>query len=458
MIRSKIMILALVALLMMIPLVSACDDDDETPTPVSTPTQPPVDTPTQPPVDTPTEPPVDIPTDPPVDTPTPTVVPTEPAEDIKITIGALTDVTGQAANAIIPVDNALEDVARYFNDNNLIPGVELDVIKYDGQFNPANDIPGYNYLIERGADVISTIVSTAAIVLKPLLEEDEMVMFSLVTSDEVINPPGWVFSTNVSGEPYKYTLLKWLAENDPDFPQDRPARIGAVGQGEYAATQQKGLKEYCEANTDKFEWVDGFLTEWTTVTFGPEVEALMDCDYIYPPSTGFFIGAFMGEYLDAGGQAKFLWDDAQAAYVGMIVDALGWDAIDGTIVSLLNGWWTDDFEMPNLANQVVNEYRSDELDAMRWAGVSYFGGFMQSYITVSILAEAINSVGPENFNSQVLYDTAESFSMTPGGGALWDFSPTKRSVPNAFGIYECSAEAEDLVRLDPDWQTLIYEP
>jgi len=428
----------LVALLIIVPLIAACDDD-ETEEPTSVPTAPA--------------------TEPTAPEPTPTVAPTEPVEDIKITIGALTDMTGPAANAIIPVDKGLEDVIRYFNDNNLIPGVELDLVKYDGQFNPANDIPGYQWLKEQGADVISTIVSSAAVVLKPTLEDDEMVMFSLVTSDEVINPPGWVFSSNVSGEPYKYTLLKWLAENDPDFPQDRPAKIGSVGNlGEYAATQEKGLREYCEANTDQFEWVDGFMLGWETVTFGPEVTALMDCDYIFPPSTGFFIGAFIGEYRDAGGEAKFLWDDGQTAYLGMIVDAVGWDAIDGSIVSLLNGWWTDDFEMPNLANQVVNEYRSDEADQMRWAGISYFGGFMQSYMSVSIIAEAINSVGPENFNSQVLYDTAESFSMTPEGGALWDFSPTKRSVTNAIGVYQVSAEVQDLVRADPDWVPLIYEP
>ncbi|NQT72751.1 MAG: hypothetical protein HQ553_08260, partial [Chloroflexi bacterium] len=318
---------------------------------------------------------------------------------------------------------------------------------------------GYQWLKEQGADVISTIVSSAAIVLKPMLEEDETVMFSLVASDDVINPPGWVFAVNVSGEPYKYTFLEWLAENDPDFPQDRPARVGSVGNlGEYAATQEKGLREYCEANTDKYEWVNGFMLDWSTVTFGPEVEALKDCDYIFPPSTGFFIGAFMGEYLDAGGSAKFLWDDGQVAYLGMIVETLGWDAIDGTVATLLNGWWTDDYEMPSLANQVMDEYRSDEADEMRYAGISYFGGFMQHYSWVSILAEAINSVGPENYNSQVLYDTAEAFSMTPAGGAEWDFSPTKRSISNAVGIYECSAAAEDLVRLDPDWQPLIYEP
>ncbi len=456
-IKNRTLILALVTLLMVIPLLVACDDD-ETEEPTSTPTVP-VTEPTVP-VTEPTVP-ATVPTAPVTETPEPTstVAPTEPVEDITITLGCLTDMTGMAANALIPVDNALTDVARYFNENDLIPGVELEVLKYDTSYDPSKDITGYEWLKNQGADVMNTIIASAAITLKPTVEQDKMVMFSLVTSDEVINPPGWVFSTNVTGEPYKYTTLKWIAENDPDFPQDRPARVGAVGNFDpYVTTQQKGLQEYCDAHPDQYEWVNGFMLDWTTVTFGPEVEALMDCDYIMPPSTGFFIGAFMGEYRDAGGQAKFICDDGQAAFLGMIVESLGWDAIDGSIVTLLNGWWTDDYEMPNLANQIVNEYRSGEADEMRYAGISYFGGFMQHYAAISILAEAINSVGPENFNSQVLYDTAESFSMTPGGGAEWNFSPTKRSINNSIGIYQASAEAQDLVRLDPEWQPLIYEP
>ena len=58
----------------------------------------------------------------------------------------------------------------------------------------------------------------------------------------------------------------------------------------------------------------------------------------------------------------------------------------------------------------------------------------------------------------MLYDTAESFSLTPEGGAEWSFSPTKRSVSNAIGIYQVSVEAQDLVRIDPEWVPLIYEP
>jgi len=47
---------------------------------------------------------------------------------------------------------ALEDLVAYYNDSDLIPGVRLEVVVYDGQWDPARDIPGYEWLRGRGAD------------------------------------------------------------------------------------------------------------------------------------------------------------------------------------------------------------------------------------------------------------------------------------------------------------------
>lgn len=45
-----------------------------------------------------------------------------------IHIGELTDFTGSAAPALKNITYATEDVARCYNDNNLIPGVKVKVM------------------------------------------------------------------------------------------------------------------------------------------------------------------------------------------------------------------------------------------------------------------------------------------------------------------------------------------
>jgi ABC-type branched-subunit amino acid transport system substrate-binding protein len=141
-ISSKIGILVLAVLLIMLPLLTACSDDEQ-----------------------------EIPT-------LSTELTMEPMEDVKITIGVISDKTGPAANAYIDIDMALADVVEYYNKENLIPGVKLEVITYDGQFDPSRDIPGYKWLKERGADLIFSSIESTPIVLKPFVDKDKIVMFT----------------------------------------------------------------------------------------------------------------------------------------------------------------------------------------------------------------------------------------------------------------------------------------
>ncbi|NQT74268.1 MAG: hypothetical protein HQ553_16105, partial [Chloroflexi bacterium] len=75
--------------------------------------------------------------------PSPLVRPTATPEmpetppDVVITIGNLSDLTGVSSNAMVYINMALDDLIKYYNENNLIPGVRLNVITYDGQMNPA---------------------------------------------------------------------------------------------------------------------------------------------------------------------------------------------------------------------------------------------------------------------------------------------------------------------------------
>ncbi|MCP4632215.1 MAG: ABC transporter substrate-binding protein, partial [candidate division Zixibacteria bacterium] len=98
-------------------------------------------------------------------------------EDVKIVIGNITDITGVSANALSVIDMALEDMVEYFNEENLIPGVELKVETYDGQWDPSRYIPGYEWLRNRGADLIWTPAPPALETLKPRANEDEFVIF-----------------------------------------------------------------------------------------------------------------------------------------------------------------------------------------------------------------------------------------------------------------------------------------
>lgn len=417
---SKIWTLMIVVLLIGVSLMVACDDDDDEET--SAPS----------------------------------------AEPVTFKLGNISDVTGPAAPALTVVDGALADLVKYFNDNNLIPGMEIEVVTYDSQYNPGNAKPGYEWLIDRGADVMVTGLPPIIDALYPLCTEDEVVLLTIACNAEAIELPTWNFAFEVTTQSFIYTLMPWIEQNDPDFPTDRPAKIGGTGMiGPYAQYLQEAGEAYADANPDKWEWIGGHLLGWETVTFGPEVEALLDADYIIPPSTGFYIGNFIKEYRDAGGEANFLGTDAHNAYMGMIVDAVGgWEPIDGMLFSLPNRWYNEDSEVTNLMNQLLTDYHgASEAASLKKAGSSYQGAFHMLWGMLMLIKETAEEHGASNVNSQTIYDTATSFNLEMDGGQVISFSETERTAWDYFGIYEASAADQDLMRIGADdWWPVRTEP
>ena len=426
----KITITLLAILLILLPLLVACDDDDDTVTPTAEPT------------DEPTS-----------------------MEPVKFTLGNISDITGPAASALTVVDFALGDLMKYFNENDLIPGLELAVQTYDSQYDPGKAIPGYEWVLERGADVVVTGLPPIVASIHPRATDDEVALLAIVVEDSSLELPTWTFAFSAEPKSYIYTLMNWIQENDPDFPTDRPAKIGGVGMvGPYAQSLQAAGEAFADEHSDQWDWVGGHLLGWETVTFGPEIESLMDADYVISPSTGFFAGTLMKEYISAGGQGKFLGTDAHNSYMSMIVETVGgWDAIDGMLFCLPNRWYNEESQVTDLMNELLtNNHSASEAAAYKAAGSAYQGAFHQWWAVLMLIKETAAQHGPDNVNSQTIYDTATSFALefeSDGGGQRVTFSEDKRAAWDFFGIYKASGADQDLMRIGADdWWTALVTP
>jgi ABC-type branched-subunit amino acid transport system substrate-binding protein len=134
----------------------------------------------------------------------------------------------------VPLAYGIEYVARYYNENDLIPGVELKVVNYDTKYDPARDIPGYEWVRERGAQIIITPLSSTAEVLKPFLERDQVVLFSCASTPTLVEDPGWIFCKDPPQSAWIKALLKWISEEHWDYESEgRKPKVGAAGWLEY---------------------------------------------------------------------------------------------------------------------------------------------------------------------------------------------------------------------------------
>jgi len=377
-----------------------------------------------------------------------------PPEDVVITIGNLTDLTGVSASAMDKIDKALGDMVKHYNEENLIPGVKLDIETYDSQFDPSQSIPGYEYLKDRGADLIWAPCPPTALILKPIVNRDEIPMFVASSNIDTIMPPQYTFSLGLMSQYEAYTLLKWIAENDWDYKTNGPAKIGGAAWAEdMSDVQFKAMKEYADAHPEQFEWKGGHLTDfgfdWTI-----QVEALKDCDYIYPPVP---MHAFVREYSRSGSKAKLIGIDPHAGFLDMIDKADYWDEIDGMIFIRGSRWWTEEGKLIDLTRELLYKNHPDEAEDIIRSGVGYLGA-AQTYHICNIIKNAAAKVGPENVDSQAIYEAAISYSEAIDGVERYSFDDTKRFAINYYVIYEVDGEKRDLFRADEDWIPAVTEP
>ncbi len=349
---------------------------------------------------------------------------------------------------------ALEDMVRLYNDGNLIPGIEFEIVTFDEQLDPSKDIPGYEKLKREGADLIFSPVPSAAIILKPRLEEDKIVMFALAPTEQSLIPPGYVFSPgSILCKPQSYTLLKWIAENDPDFPEGRPAKIGGAFWAEsYGASMLSGAKEYAGAHPEQYDWQGGHLTDFA-FNWLVEVEELKYCDYVIPPIP---MTQFVKQYREAGYTGKFIGFDAHLGFMGMLNDAGLWDEVDGMLLIKPGRWWNEEGKVIDLCKKLLYDNHQGKAESIMEAGCGY-QAIYNVYVIFELIADAVETTGAGNFSSQAIYDAAQSFSIDIEG-CHHSFNETKRASSNCLGIYELRADEQDIFRIDPEWIPAVTTP
>jgi hypothetical protein len=368
---------------------------------------------------------------------------------VTIVVGWVTDLTGPAGPALVSMQNSLEDLVRYYNEEGLITGAKLKLVTYDARYDPSRDIPGYDWCKERGAKLIMTPLPTTGETLKYFAGRDKTPIASLSFTMPQVEPPGWVFihSNGYMTE----ALLNFLSDQWPNYPT-KPKIGFASAEEPYSVDIAKKLKGYCQAYPDRFELVGSYLAPVTTMNWSGEIKKLKDCDYVIPPSGGIAAAGFMRDFRAKGYTATFTAFDNITAFFRLITDACGWPALDGTLTAHANALWANQpSPLVDLAWEILHKYRSaGYAEAVSDDPQGYIGGVQIYYFIFDILRKAIEAVGANSFDGQAYYDAALNYKVAMEGFPEWTFSETRRYLIEHVMVYKWSAEKEDLVRVS-DW-------
>jgi len=379
-------------------------------------------------------------------------------ERVTITIGYMTDYTGSAASAVASINYGVLDATRYYSEEGLVSGARLKLESWDARMDTSKTIPGYEWLRDRGAELILSLITQDGVLLKPVADRDKFPIFSMTTNEQITEPPGWEFCFSNRADQVMATLLKWVSEKHWDYGKGVP-KIGFVGWNDPSAVEvEKGMSGYCQAHPGEFDYVHGYLPPVGTVMYSAEVEGLKDCDYVCAYAIS---GAdFIKQYTAKGYETTYLDPATDMSIAGYVLARAGWEAVDGMLTAASSLTWSEPYPVVDFARLLLDTYRPGEADAIVDEGTGYVsGGVVPMVFMLSILQKAVEQVGAENLNSQAIYDAAVEYRVsgtTLEGFPQWGFSQTKRYLYDDLQVFEWDAAGKEFVMVQ-DWIPLVTE-
>ena len=107
--------------------------------------------------------------------------------------------------------------------------------------------------------------------------------------------------------------------------------------------------------------------------------------------------------------------------------------------------------------ELLFRYRADEAEGIMRRGSGY-GAVDMALQILQVIANAVEAVGPENFDSDVLYNSAISYSRTVDGEIWASFSETKRASVDRIPIYKADGAAKDLYMVSDGPIPVVHGP
>jgi hypothetical protein len=378
---------------------------------------------------------------------------------VVIRVGELTDLTGPAGPALKWMTTSMDDLVKYLNENQFIPGAEIKMFRYDTQMDPSKAIIGWEWLQGRGVDVVFCPLPQIAEVIKPFAERDKLPVVSVTTTIPQIEPPGWVFCVNWPGKWGVPTVMNWIAEHDWTKYPTKP-KVAVVGWSEPGGNEMnQAMKEYCQAYPENFEYAGGYLAPVGEMMWSSQARRVKDCDYVWMGVGGAAgAGTFIRDLRATGSAATSVSVENQITFKNTILSYIGSTSFDGTIGATTGGYLTDPFPIMDLVGQLAHQYHDSATAAACLSEEAYTTGTVMNQACLNIVQAAATEVGANNLDGQAIYEAAKSFKSTFEGYPenAYAFSENDRCGVHFARIYEYKDEQSDFVAVS-DWIPILRQ-
>jgi branched-chain amino acid transport system substrate-binding protein len=364
-------------------------------------------------------------------------------EGKRVQVAAIWGMTGPAAASLQIQTASMQDYFRYFNEQEVIPGVSIDLTWADDVLQMPLLYSHYERFIERGMPLIFMEEATGLVGLKDRFEKDKVVIVAPGSGyQDVAYPPGWRYGTTPTIAEQAAVVLEYFREN---WQEERAPRLVFIGMDSPWGYEARYATEY--ARSLGFEVLPLEITPFVTLDATTHLIRLSGegVDLVYIQALPMASGPILrdAERLGLLGQMKFAGHQSS---MGERVIQMTGAASEGYLMPRPFPWF-DEAEIPGIKLMLDTQ--------MKYHGkVTREGECFFSWASAPVVCEAIKraieNVGYENLDGTALKEAMDSIKdFDVYGLATVTYKPDDHRGVTKVAIYQ--VRDEKIVRVT-DWR------
>jgi branched-chain amino acid transport system substrate-binding protein len=367
------------------------------------------------------------------------------AEEKTAQFGWILPITGGASAAIAPVVAGGQDYVRYFNEQEAIPGVDIELLWRDTAFQFALGLSHYERFVEAGIPLIGAVDSALVLGLKGRFERDEVVAFipGATYQEELYPEPGWLYAVTPLISEQATVLFQYFMEN---WKEERPPRLALVGisESQFGWEPRYAIGYARSLGFEVLPWeAVPIVVLDATVQLLRLAEAEADLVHLQTMPEG--AGPILRDAERLGLLDKFQFAGHSSTMGDRTIKVAG-AATEGYLASMTYPWF-DETEVPGIELIIDNmmKYHGE----VKRDGEYYFGWVSAAVISEAI-KRAIENVGYENLDGPAIKEALDGMQdFDVYGLASITYKPGDHRGTTRMAVYE--ARGGKIVRLS-DWQ------
>jgi branched-chain amino acid transport system substrate-binding protein len=318
-----------------------------------------------------------------------------------VEVGEIGSLTGPGSSADQNFLFGVLDYAKYFNEQEMIPGVTVEIPWRDSARNMERWLSAYEALKARGVHVM---MSNETLGLEPFqarVERDQITMYSGNPIQEMVYPPRWYYFRSPTWAEQFAVLAEYLMEN---WQEERPPKLAIITVDSSFGRQVVRGADYAESLG--FEILPLEFVPYVPIDSTTQLLRIREggADFVYIQWLQLGSGPIMRDAERLGLLDQIQFTGLEYSVGRQMIEMAGAAAEGYLVPNTLPSF--ADTDVPGI-QLMLDRWRQEHAEPEP-AGPEYIAGWVGTAITCEAVRRAVENVGYENLRGPAIKEAFDS--------------------------------------------------